>query len=159
MARHAGAEAALSGRKPIPRSIRTMVEEASVSAAQQVNAPRVPLPADSADFGPPAARRQALFRDLNEEIRRIANTFGGDEDLELVCECEHGDCYARLPVSPDTYEGVRRFPTRFLTKPEHIGPDDRVVQETDLYVVVEKIGPSAEVAILRDPRKRALERP
>ena len=130
-----------------------------MSAAQQVNAPRHPLPADSAEFGPPAARRQALFRELNEEIVRIADTFGGDEDLELVCECQHGDCCARLPMSPDSYEGVRRFPTRFLTKPDHIGPDDRVVQETALYVVVEKVGPSAELAILRDPRKRPLERP
>jgi hypothetical protein len=105
------------------------------------------------------ARSQALFRELNEEIRRIADSFGIDEDLELVCECEHGDCFARLPVSPDDYETVRRFPTRFLIKPEHVGADDRIVHETARYVVVEKIGPSAETAILRDPRKRALQRP
>jgi hypothetical protein len=105
------------------------------------------------------ARSQALSRELNEDIRRIADSFGIDEDLELVCECEHGDCFARLPVSPDDYETVRRFPTRFLTKPEHVGPDDRIVHETARYVVVEKIGPSAETAILRDPRKRAPQRP
>jgi hypothetical protein len=90
----------------------------------------------------PAARSQALFRELNEEIRRIADGFGVDEDLELVCECEHGDCFARLSLSADDYETVRRFPTRFLTKPEHVGPDDRIVHKTALYVVIEKIGPA-----------------
>jgi hypothetical protein len=86
-------------------------------------------------------RSQALLRELNEEIRRIADGFGVDEDLELVCECEHGECFARLSLSADDYEAVRRFPTRFVTKPEHAGPDDRIVHETALYVVIEKIGP------------------
>jgi hypothetical protein len=118
-------------------------EEAPVSVAQQTKTPADP------------ARSQVLFRELNEQIRRIADSFGVDEELELVCECEHGDCFARLSLSVDDYETIRRFPTRFVTRPEHVGPDDRIVHETTLYVVIEKIGPSAETAILRDPRRRA----
>lgn len=130
-----------------------------MSAPQQAKAPPAPLPNGSADLGS-AARSQTLCRELNEEIRRIADTFRVDDDLELVCECEHTDCVAFLSVSPDDYETVRRFPTRFLTRPEHVGPDDRIVQETAaLWVVVEKVGPSAETAILLDPRKRALQKP
>jgi hypothetical protein len=98
--------------------------------------------AQQTDTAANPARSQALFRELNEEIRRIADSFGVDEDLELVCECGHGDCFARLSLSADAYEAVRRFPTRFLTKPEHVGPDDRIVHETALYVVIEKIGPA-----------------
>jgi hypothetical protein len=97
-----------------------------------------------------------LWRELNEAIHQIADTFGVD-DLELVCECEHADCVAFISVTPDNYETVRRFPTRFLTRAEHVSLDERIVQETALYVVVEKIGPSAGTAILRDPRGRALQ--
>jgi hypothetical protein len=129
-----------------------------VSAARQAKAPQGPHSNGSAELGL-AARSQALCRELNEEIRRIAETFRADDDLELVCECEHADCFAFLSVAPGDYETIRRFPTRFLTKPEHVGGDDRIVTETSLYVVVEKIGPSAETAILGDPRKRALEKP
>jgi hypothetical protein len=94
-------------------------------------------------LGRPAApgddsRGQALFRDLNREIRRIADGFGVDEPLELVCECERGDCFARLSVSHREYESVRRSPTRFLVRADHIAPDERVVEERAGYVVVEK---------------------
>lgn len=37
---------------------------------------------DGAENG---AQRQVLFRDLNEEIRRIADSFDVDEPLELCC--------------------------------------------------------------------------
>jgi hypothetical protein len=110
-----------------------------VSVAQQTRTPADP------------PRSQVLFRELNEEIRRIADSFGVDEDLDVVCECEHGDCFARLSLSVDDYETVRRFPTRFVTRPEHVGPDDRIVHETTLYVVIEKIGSAR-----RSPRTKTL---
>jgi hypothetical protein len=81
-----------------------------------------------------------LFRALNEQIRRMADSFGVAEDLELVCECEQGACFARLTVSRDEYEGVRRFPMRFLTRPGHVGAAERIVKETPGYAVVEKAG-------------------
>jgi hypothetical protein len=104
------------------------------------------------DSGWTGTRRQALFRDLNEEIRRISDGFAADEPLELVCECEHGDCFARVSVSHEAYEAVRRFPTRFLIRVEHQSGDERVVEETMGYAVVEKVGSGAETAILLDRR-------
>lgn len=108
---------------------------------------------DERDFS--GARGQALFREMNEEIRRVAEGFDVDDRLELVCECEHDDCFARLTLTPVEYEAIRRFPTRFLTRADHVGADERVVVHTGRYVVVEKIGAGAEHAILHDPRKHA----
>jgi hypothetical protein len=82
-------------------------------------------------------RRQALFRDLNEEIRRISGSFDV-EPLELVCECERGDCFARLSVSHREYESVRCHPMRFLVRVDHVAADERVVEERAGFAVVEK---------------------
>ena len=80
-------------------------------------------PAADGDGAASGARRQVLFRDLNEEIRRIADSFDVDEALELCCECELGECFARLSVSHQQYEAVRRFPTRFLVLADHVSPE------------------------------------
>lgn len=103
--------------------------------------------------GASGSRSQALFRNLNEQIFRIAESFAVDEPLELCCECELEDCFARLSCSHEQYEAIRRFPTRFLLRADHVGPDDRIVEEAAGFVVVEKIGAAAETAILLDPRK------
>jgi hypothetical protein len=111
---------------------------------------------DSAATG---ARRQLLFRDLNEEIRRIADSFDADEALELCCECELGDCVARLHVSHQQYEVVRRFPTRFLVLADHVSPEERVVEvlSGSSAVVVEKVGAGARTAILGDSRRNGAD--
>jgi hypothetical protein len=92
------------------------------------------------------ARSQELCRALNEHIRRIADSFAVDEELELVCECERENCVARLSVSPVEYEAVRQVPARFLTRTEHVGDDERIVYESARYAVVEKIGHRAQTA-------------
>lgn len=110
---------------------------------------------DSAETG---TRRQVLFRELNEEIRRIAESFDADEALELCCECEF-DCFARLSVSRQQYEAVRRFPTRFLVLADHVSPEERIVElmSGSSAVVVEKLGAGARTAILGDSRKRGAD--
>ncbi len=113
--------------------------------------------APDGDGAAAGAQRQVLFRHLNDEIRRIADTFDADEALELCCECELGECFARLSVSHQQYEAVRRFPTRFLVLADHVSPEERVVEVlsgTD-SVVVEKVGAGARTAILDDSRKLA----
>jgi hypothetical protein len=99
-----------------------------------------------------AANGQITFRQVNEEIRRLADNSDFDE-LDVFCECEHGDCLTQFSVPIDDYEAVRRFPTHFLVRPTHLGPDERIVQETSHYVVVEKVGDGAAAAISHDPRK------
>src|SRR3954470_17390427 len=88
--------------------------------------------------------------------RRIADSFDADEALELFCECELGDCSARLSVSHPQYEAVRRFPTRFLVLADHASSEERIVEvlSGSGSVVVEKVGIGARTAILGDSRKR-----
>jgi hypothetical protein len=96
---------------------------------------------DSDSSGP---RSQALCRTLNEQIRRIADSFAVEEELELVCECEREHCFAPLLVSAVEYEAVRHSPARFLIRVGHDGPAERIVYESARYAVVEKIGHSAK---------------
>ena len=96
------------------------------------------------------ARSQLLFRELNEQLRKIA----GGGDVDVVCECVNGACFDRLVVARDEYEAVRRFPTRFIVKEGHVAHDvERAVESHDGYVVVEKSGDDAENAIMLDPRR------
>ena len=54
------------------------------------------------------------------------------------------------------YEAVRRFPTRFFVKEGHeVAGGERVVGESEGYVVVEKIGAEGLRAVAIDPRRRA----
>jgi hypothetical protein len=101
------------------------------------------------------ARSQLLFRELNEQIRKIA----GRGHVDVVCECVNDACFDRLVVPLDEYEAVRRFPTRFVVKEGHVAHDvERAVESRDGYVVVEKSGADAEHAILLDPRRKPSRR-
>src|SRR5206468_1323119 len=71
--------------------------------------------------------RQVIFRAANEAKHRRVVGIVADEQLEVLCECEHADCLAHHRIDADEYEAVRRFPTRFLTKPEHVAADERIV--------------------------------
>jgi len=98
---------------------------------------------------------QALFRAVNEEIRRLADGFPVLGLLAFVCGCDRRDCLARCSLSLADCEAIRRFPTRFLVKAERVGADERTVSETDEYVLVEQVGRGAASAIRLDPRRRA----
>src|SRR5215208_1759130 len=101
------------------------------------------------------ARSQLLFRELNEQVRKMA----GGGDVDVVCECVNGACLDRLVVPRDEYEAVRRFPTRFIVKEDHVAHDvERAVESHDGYIVVEKSGADAEHAIMLDPRRKASRR-
>jgi len=81
---------------------------------------------------------------MNEEIRRLAESYAVVDDLDLVCECEADDCFAPIAVSPSAYEAMRASDARFLVKRDHVGPDERIVEEAAHYVVVEKIAARVE---------------
>ena len=100
-------------------------------------------------------RRQVLVRGVNETIRSLADGVDVGGEFDLVCECTNAGCFERLTISVDDYEALRRFPSRFAVKPGHVDADaDRVVDEAGRFVVVvEKVGPDAEDAIVGDPRR------
>jgi hypothetical protein len=100
-------------------------------------------------------RHQAVFREVNERIEELAESFDLKDELTILCECGSGQCDERIALREDEYEQLRGVPTHFAVRPGHEIPDvERVVERRDGYVVVEKVGASAKDAIRLDPRRR-----
>jgi hypothetical protein len=105
-----------------------------------------------------AARNEALFREFNERVEDMAETFDvlGEGDalpIGFVCECGNLDCLERLDLTRGAYEEVRSDPKRFVVAPGHENLEvERVAARGEGYLVVEKIEGAAEVAIEHDPR-------
>jgi hypothetical protein len=97
-----------------------------------------------------AARNQALWREVNERIRAVAET---SEHMEFLCECADLDCTETLNLTVAEYERLRSSPVRF---PIAIGHDfcevENVVEENERYGVVQKRGVTAEEAARLDRR-------
>ena len=101
-------------------------------------------------------RRQALFREVNERIEELAETFDLKDELTILCECGLGKCDERIALRQAEYARLRRIPTHFAVRPGHEIPEvERVIEQRDGFVVVEKFGESAKAAIRLDPRRRA----
>ena len=95
-----------------------------------------------------AARNQALFRSVNERLRKMndaISSFTGT--FVITCECADRTCIEQIEIAPDEYEAVRAHPRQFAVLPGHIYPDvEHVVRETPVYVVVEKVQKAGELA-------------
>jgi hypothetical protein len=102
-----------------------------------------------------AAKNQSLFREVNERVEEIAQSFNLDsQQLDFICECAHTDCVERLEMSVREYEAIRRVPTHFAVADGHEIPDvENVVERTSRYVVVAKLGVGGELAHKLDPRQ------
>jgi hypothetical protein len=93
-------------------------------------------------------RRQSLYREVNDEIDRLADRFDLLDGISLVCECGSTDCNRQIVLTQAEYERIRRIRTHFAVLPGHdLRGVERVVETNDRYVVVEKIGESAIAAI------------
>jgi hypothetical protein len=103
--------------------------------------------------------QQALRREVNEQINVLNHDFGlaEPEKTDVLCECVHPSCTARIVMTVADYERVRRFSTRFFVKEGHeVADEDRVVAESDGYVVIEAAGRSGLYAFGADPRRRSV---
>jgi hypothetical protein len=99
-------------------------------------------------------RRQSLFREVNEHVGRLAEGFGLLEEVPIICECASTTCNERIELTRAEYEKLRRVPTHFAVLQGHEIPEvERVVEQNDRYVVVEKFGESARAAVELDPRR------
>jgi hypothetical protein len=99
-----------------------------------------------------AARNQSLFREVNERIEDLASpaTFAG-----FICECTNESCDEQVSLTLEEYEHIRSDSNRFLVLPGHDVPGlEEVVESTDRFVMVAKLGRGAAVAEHLDPRKR-----
>jgi hypothetical protein len=89
-------------------------------------------------------RRQALFREVNEQIEKLSDGWElFDGSLSVLCECGRPGCNEAIDVPRTLYDDVRTAPNRFLLKLGHEIQDvDVVVAGHDGYVIAER---SAEV--------------
>jgi hypothetical protein len=101
-----------------------------------------------------AAQNEAVFRRVNERLEEVNEAFQLVTDkAEFVCECASIKCAERVEITLSEYEALRRVPTHFLVKPDHVLPEEeRVVERQAHYLVVEKLGRAGERARQLDPR-------
>lgn len=96
-----------------------------------------------------AARNQSLFRAINERIEEVNESFRlALDEAKYVCECADNDCMDRIALTPEEYQEVRRVPTHFVIRREHVHPYfETVIKSHDGYVVVEKFGEAGAAAV------------
>jgi hypothetical protein len=100
-----------------------------------------------------AAQNQSLFREVNERIEDLS---GSSSFAGFICECLNTDCDEQVPLTIEEYEHVRSGSNQFVVLPGHHATEiEQVVESTDRYLVVSKLGVGAAVAAHLDPRKRA----
>jgi hypothetical protein len=58
--------------------------------------------------------------------------------VPFICECDDTACTQVLLIPLERYQEVRNNPEHFIHAPGHLGPIERVVEEDDAFVVVEK---------------------
>jgi hypothetical protein len=104
------------------------------------------------------AENEALFRDVNERIKDItAGQRAPDEGdfWEFLCECGTDACVERIDLTLAEYEKLRSNPKHFAVVPGHELPAvERVVETSDRFLVLEKVGEGAKIAEDTDPRRR-----
>jgi hypothetical protein len=93
------------------------------------------------------ARRQTVFREVNESIASLTNLLSETGYQLFICECSDTACAESLDLTADEYEAVRASRNRFAIKPGHqLSGSERVVETNDRFLVVEKTGPAADIA-------------
>ncbi|HZD87336.1 MAG TPA: hypothetical protein VE088_04965 [Gaiellaceae bacterium] len=102
-----------------------------------------------------AAERQSLFREVNERIQQLGESFDlAEEPFHIVCECGNDGCHEMIELSESEYEQVRQNPERFAVLPGHEIPEvERIVGANDGFLIVEKVGEGGRIAAARDPRR------
>jgi hypothetical protein len=110
-------------------------------------------------LGEEQARRvglnEALFREVNERIRRLnQENAANDDTMTVICECGDAECAERLELRVSAYERVRSDSLLFVIAKGHEFPDiEQIVDQADGYDVVrKKESEAAEVAEETDPR-------
>ena len=101
----------------------------------------------------PGDLHQSLLREVNEQIEQLNGKWESEGEDGILCECGDPGCLEKIEIAAAAYEEVRRHSARFLVRPGHATTgSERIVEQTDGYLVVEKVGLAAERAIELDPR-------
>ena len=96
---------------------------------------------------------EALFRSINERIEAGTWPSLSSDVVAFRCECAALGCNLLIELTLAEYESVRADAHRFILVPGHELPGvEEVIQRTDAYVVVQKVGGAGRVAEETDPR-------
>ena len=97
---------------------------------------------------------EAVFRQVNERIESLADTFGLGERLDLICECGNASCTSRIEMDHKQYEELRSDSTTFAVVSGHeISDVEEIVARRGAYDVVRKTaGNARRVAETTDRR-------
>ena len=91
-----------------------------------------------------AAETHVLFREVNDRIARLTNTFRlVNPTIHFVCECANDSCTKHVSLTSEEYGSLRQYRNRYMVVggDEHVWFDvERVVTTTDSYWIVEPIG-------------------
>ena len=103
------------------------------------------------------AKNEALFRDVNERVRRIDErrqvAAGTASTWDFLCECGIEGCREAVQLTLEEYESVRSNPVWFFVVPGHERPEvEQVVERNERFHVVEKVGEEQTIARSTDPR-------
>ncbi len=98
---------------------------------------------------------EAIFRQVNEQIRGLNREFGTEEGtMTVICECGDADCTERLEVGLSDYERFRGDARLYMIAKGNQIPDvETVVEQAEGYEVVQKHeGAPAQLSRELDPR-------
>lgn len=98
---------------------------------------------------------EALFRQVNEEIRGLASSFETEDGaMTVVCECGDSGCTDQIQVKVADYERIRGDSRLYIIATGHDIPDlESVVERQEGWDAVRKReGVPAELARETDPR-------
>ena len=98
---------------------------------------------------------EAIFRQVNEQIRGLNENFGTEQGtMTVVCECGSAECAERLEIPVSAYERIRSDARLYVIVKGHEFEDvELVVEEADAYDVVQKReGTPAELSRELNPR-------
>jgi hypothetical protein len=101
---------------------------------------------------------EAMFREVNERVEEVNQAFGSiTGEFDIFCECGDISCAERIRIPMGEYERVRSDSKHFLLMVGHEDPlVERVIENHDSYVIVEKEGMEVEqVAEETDPRRES----
>jgi hypothetical protein len=102
------------------------------------------------------AQNEAMYRTVNRELEYAAEQLGDapTDELEVICECGRSSCTATLTLTIADYDDVHRQRDRFAVAPGHEDPAlERVVKQTDDFVVVDKFGEAEAAAEAEEERE------
>jgi hypothetical protein len=101
------------------------------------------------------AKNEAMHRAVNREIEHVAEDLceRGADTIEVLCECGQPGCTSLLSLTIGDYDRVHGQRDRFIVAQGHVDLElERVVEEAEEYLVVDKFG-EAEATAKEEERR------